>query len=216
MIFIFCTQRDFFLYLKNYTKMIVMVIKEPNRITIFFTKLRQTLFRPYYKRYVKSLKIKANEKVIDFGSNTGYMTRYIVEKLVGREAHLTCVDISETWIAISKQHLKDFENVDYQVGDITKLNISDNFYDRVIVHFVLHEISPSKRKDILQTLVAKLKTGGRLYLREPTVSWHGIAKTEIQKLVQQVNLNVIQTTHGLSRLVVPTFTGIFKKEGKNE
>ena len=189
-----------------------MSSKEPSRKGVFFTKLRQTLSRPYYKKFVEDLQIAPNEKIIDFGSNTGFMAKFIAESLVAEGALLTCIDISKTWIDISRKRLEKFSNVDFILGDITtNPKIKNRFYDRAIIHFVLHDIKPSERKSILEALTNKLRIGGRICIREPTLSWHGISEREIRELMLGTSLKELQTYRGFSRIIVPTFTGTFER-----
>ncbi len=72
---------------------------------------------------------------------------------------------------------------------IDDVDIPDNSHDDVIIHYVLHEIGPDSRDNILKILKGKLKKWWKnAYLREPIGDNHGISTIEIKKLIQKKGL----------------------------
>jgi ubiquinone/menaquinone biosynthesis C-methylase UbiE len=133
-----------------------------------------------YKDYVEKLALRGDERVLDFGTGSGNPALHLARKLQGRGGRLTCVDVSERWMKLARRRLRRFSNVDYYLGDITWLDILPASQDIVFLHFVLHEIPPAERPEIVRRLCARLAAGGKLYVREPL---RFISEAEILQLV---------------------------------
>ena len=96
--------------------------------------------------------------------------------------HIVCVDdpLKETdaWN----------QNVDFKLGDIVSLDIENATYDVVTIHFVLHEIDESLRQEKVNALSQKLKSDGRMFVREPLSVRHGMPPDEVRALVSSAGL----------------------------
>ncbi|MGD8622279.1 MAG: class I SAM-dependent methyltransferase [Anaerolineales bacterium] len=161
---------------------------EPTRLEIALTLgLGWTILSPYYRAFVESLNFYGHERVIDFGSGAGVCSRHIAARLRQAGGHLDCVDISGGWNRVIRRMMWRFKNVEYHHGDIETLDLPDDTYDAVVVHFVLHDIPKSERGRIVAALVDKLKPAGRLLLREPV--GQGLSKNEIKTLAETSELH---------------------------
>lgn len=161
-----------------------------------------------YSSYVSKFKLEGSKKVLDFGCGGGIGSRRIAKRL-SKEGHLTCVDISNFWISKAKKRLKNYENVEFIVGEITALDIPDSYYDIISIFYVLHDIPPSRRKEMINCLSKKLNEGGRLYISEPTKRSHGMTSEEIYRLMSQAGF--IEKTY---RKKKSSYTGGFYKNPK--
>lgn len=143
---------------------------EPPNMEVFINKVAvKTFARPYYRKLVKSMELKGNEKILDYGSGPAGPAIFIAKELKNGGGLLTCVDVSEKWLTCAKSTLSAFSNVDFKLGNIGELTIEDNSYDIINVHFVLHDISKTDWTKIIPALVSKLKKGGKVLLREPEI-----------------------------------------------
>jgi SAM-dependent methyltransferase len=142
-----------------------------------------------YERYVESFGLTESECVLDYGSGSGRITRHIAQRLAPESAHLTCVDVSTVWMDVVKKRLKQFPNVDFKLGDIASLDIPDDAYDVVVVHFVLHHVDADVRQKNVSILSQKLKKGGRLFIRDPIREGHGTPVHEIRRLMSNAGLH---------------------------
>ncbi len=142
----------------------------------------------FYASYVNNFQLKGNESVLDFGCGGGIGSRCIAKKL-SQNGHLTCVDISSFWISKARKRLRNYTDIDFILGDITKLDVPDCSYDVISIFYVLHDIEPDKRQDTVNCLSKKLKEHGRLYISEPTKPFHGITPDEILRLMSQAGLS---------------------------
>jgi ubiquinone/menaquinone biosynthesis C-methylase UbiE len=107
---------------------------------------------------------------------------------------------------VAKKRTKSFSNVDYRVGEISSLDIDDKSYDMVVVSFVLHDVEEQKRSVIVNELARRLKPGGRIVIKEPTKSDHGMEPSDIRMLMSGAGLKEEESKSLKSR-----FDAIYRK-----
>lgn len=135
----------------------------PTRLEIFLTRLALCIYgRSVYQAFAERLHLKGGEQVLDFGCGMGTVAYYTAKKLA--RGHLTCLDISERWLAACRKTLRRCSNVTYMTG--THM-IPDESYDIVYCHFVLHDIPENELEGNVTLLAGALKPGGMLFFREP-------------------------------------------------
>ena len=162
--------------------------KKPSSWEIF---THHCLVSPLYKKYVKSLALKGNEKVLDFGSGMGTAAKHIAKILQKGNGYLICVDVSQPRMEEAKKRLRKYPNVDFQLGQIEDLPIEDNCFDAIVMHFVLHHIEKEQRQAKLKTLANKLKPNGKIFIREPMRESHGLPLEDIRNFMQDAGLKEI-------------------------
>ncbi len=141
---------------------------EPPQLEVYINQFAaKTFAKPYHREFVNILNLKGHERVLDYGSGAGGPASLIAKTLKKGNGFLTCVDISQRWMDCAKKMLSKYENVDFYLGHIAKLDIKDNSYDIVGIHFVIHDIPAESWPEVTSSLASKLKTGGLLYMREP-------------------------------------------------
>ena len=189
-----------------------MSFKEPSSTQIFFTvAVGHTFGSFFWKNYVKSLNLNGNEKILEYGSGSGAISRHIAPILLKGGGSLTCVDISQKWMGTIKKRMDKYPNVEFKLGAIFDLDIPDDFYDAVVIHYVLHDIDPDLREEIIKALSKKLKNGGKVYIREPLADNHGMPSAEIRKLMINAGLNEISFKINNVRLVGKSTEAVFEK-----
>lgn len=158
---------------------------EPTGLEIFLTlALGRTLLSPYYRGFVRDLHLDPRERVLDFGSGSGVCSRHIAAQV--RQGHLACVDISHKWVGVLRKTLRPYRHVSYHLGRITELDLPAAAFDRVILHFVLHDIPAEERPAVVQALARRLRPNGRLHLREP--QGHELEAAELAALAAAAGL----------------------------
>lgn len=125
--------------------------------------------------------------MLDFGSGSGVCSRHIAACLKRGGGRLDCVDISRGWMNVIRKTLRRYENVDYHLGHISQLNLSESTFDLVVIHFVLHDIPAPGRPGVVHALARVIKPAGRLVLREP--QGEGLALDEVLRLTADAGLN---------------------------
>ncbi len=160
-----------------------------------------------YKNYVKQIKLRKNEKVLEVGCGIGNLSRFLIQELPF--GNLICIDVSKYSINKNKRSLKKFKNIEFLVEDILRFK-RENYFNVAVVHYVLHDL-PQKEK-VIEVLRNCLKENGRVYLREPTRKNHGISSKEIRKLMKGGGFLKIKSREGYSfPLKGKIFEGVFMK-----
>ncbi len=193
-----------------------MSFTDPSKTTIlvhefFWFKIQ----KGYYREFVKSMDLKGDEKVLDFGCGPGAASKFIALTLEKGEGELTCFDISEKWIERAKKNLSQFSDVEYYVEDIRKWDEKNDYYDTVVVHIMLHDIPQSERPEFIKVLAQKMKVGATLIIREPTKEGHGILPEEIQELMQKNSLKEMTSEIAKRAFMGTSYTGFYRKTEEN-
>jgi len=105
---------------------------------------------PYYNQMIESLVMaipfEKNEKikVIDLGCGTGTISKKVKERFVNAE--ITCVDLAESMLKMSKEKLKNFDGISYKQGDFKEFEFTEN-YHVVISSLALHHLDTDGDKE---------------------------------------------------------------------
>ena len=184
---------------------------EPSSVEVGITVLLGYTLTRSYKRYVDSFGLTGNERVLDYGSGSGRISRHIAQRLSQDHGHLTCVDVSRVWMDTIRKRLQKYPNVDFQLGDIDTLGLPDASYDVGVMHFVLHHIDSSVRQKKIDALSRTLKIGGRLFVREPTRVEHGTPVDEIRQVLTAAGLHERESKTERSLVLGRVYNGVFEK-----
>ncbi len=138
--------------------------REPARLEMFLTKLAFLLYgKSVYKAFADLLSLGDSERVLDFGCGMGTVAYYTAKRLP--HGHLTCLDISGRWLDACRKTLQGYGNVAFLHAEAPAL--SQDSFDVVYCHFVLHDISENDLETVIPALAKSLKSGGALIFREP-------------------------------------------------
>ena len=143
----------------------------------------------FYRHFLNFIEVNRNENILDFGAGSGNLAKCILKK-INNQASLSCLDPSKYWLNLAKKRLRDFKIVDFINQDIREAEIEDNSFDIIYIYYVLHDINPNERQEIIKVMVQKLKAGARLYIEEPTKESHGMKKSDILKLMKNAGLEM--------------------------
>jgi ubiquinone/menaquinone biosynthesis C-methylase UbiE len=166
--------------------------------------------RFYHPEYVKRLGLSGTERVLEFGSGGGCMSRALAQMLMP-DGSLTCVEISPYWTGKARQRLQGFPPIEYLQGDITRMPVPENHFDAVIIHYALHDVEPAARIDVVSALAKCLRPEGALFIREPSKPEHGMPLSEIRALMRDAGLREIHAGCTRSWRRVWSCDGTFKK-----
>lgn len=147
------------------------------------------LFGFLYANYIKTLKLKGNEKVLDFGSGSGAGSKHLAKILRKRGGNLTCVDISEYWTEKARRRMKNYNNVKFLVGQLQELNLKDNSFDVIYIYYTLHHVSNELRNGIVKEFFRILKPNAKLFIKEPQRENDGMPIEEITGLMDNNGFN---------------------------
>jgi 2-polyprenyl-3-methyl-5-hydroxy-6-metoxy-1,4-benzoquinol methylase len=149
--------------------------------------------------------------VLDFGCGPGSTSKFIAQILEKGGGELTCLDLSKAWIERAKKHLSRFSNVEYHAQDIRKWAEKDNYFDAVVIHYMLHDIDKSERQEVVRALAEKMKKGAKLFIREPTKEGHGMSPDEIRELMSKNGIEETDSKTTKSLMMGAMYTGFFSK-----
>jgi ubiquinone/menaquinone biosynthesis C-methylase UbiE len=193
----------------------MMDFESPDRGHLFFDALLNsglcTAIWPFYKRYVESLNLSGNERVLEFGSGTGAASRHLAGILSRGRGRLTCVDTSEAMTSIARKRLKKYSNVEIKVGDIRMLDIENGAYDVAFVHFTLHDVEEGMRLDTVRALARKLKPGGKLFIREPTEKFNAMTVEAMREVLTAGGFKEETYRPTKAPLFGPMYEGVYVK-----
>jgi ubiquinone/menaquinone biosynthesis C-methylase UbiE len=159
-----------------------MDFKKPEKFELFLYKIRTRIFlNNFYKNYVKNMNLNGNENIFEFGCGIGAISLHLAYAI--KKGKLYCLDTSAAMINETKKNLKKYSNVIYINSDIKDADLQNNFFDVIVVHFVLHDIKKEQRNKVVEKFYSILKNSGRLFIREPIKENHGIKEEEIMELM---------------------------------
>jgi tRNA A58 N-methylase Trm61 len=189
-----------------------MTIYDPSRIEIAIARIINFMLRKRYRKFADALDLKENDKVIDFGSGTGFLAKQMTSKLTGAESWISCVEISEKWNKIARKNLREFKKADFYTGWITDLDMKEDYYDKIIIHVVLHDIAKEKREAVVIALAKKLKKKGQIIIREPMGTSHGMPLEEIKDYMKKAKMVEVSGEVIERKFRGSTFQGVFEKK----
>ena len=152
---------------------------EPSRIEIIVTKLiGNTLLQSYYNSFIKILGINNGDKVLDYCSGSGIISKKIAKKL--KNGKLIFADVSKEWLRHAARNLSGYKAAkSIHLNDFNS-GIMGGKYDKIIVHFALHDFPSDYHFLIINQQIKNLKSDGMIFIREPLVEKHGL---ELYKLI---------------------------------
>lgn len=153
---------------------------------------------------VDLLGIKAGETVADVGAGSGYMSWRLAQK-VGTNGVVYGTDIQQEMLDLLAENMRKrgTKNVKTVLGTITDSKLPTNTLDLVLMVDVYHELSHPY--EMMSTIVASLKPGGRMVFVEyraedpnvPIKEVHKMSEAQVKKEAVVVGLEWLETKETL-------------------
>ena len=108
---------------------------------------------------IKNLKVKPNDKILEFTAGTGYLTVRLAELIPKGE--LVAQDISPIMLSFNKKKCRKFKNVSFYLEKKENYpRLKNNYFDKAVCLGGFHHIED--QVSVVKTVYNKLKKGGIL------------------------------------------------------
>lgn len=144
--------------------------------------------------------------VLECGCATGYMTKYMTEKL---GCHVNIIEYSPAAFQIAKQYAEDGICADL-MGDEWQKKFKDHKYDHIIIADVLEHLYNPRR--VINELVAFLKDDGNFHVSVPNIAHNDIILNLINDNWNYTSLGLLDNTH-IRFWAYNNLAPFFQKEG---
>jgi ubiquinone/menaquinone biosynthesis C-methylase UbiE len=124
--------------------------------------------------------LKNDSKVLEIGCGNGALSKLILKNIP--KGGITALDISSESISRAKINLKEFNNVEYIVSDVSNFDTNEK-YDFVVLSDVLEHIPLETHNELFKKLYQILKLSGVIFINIPEpalLEW--VTQNEPEKL----------------------------------
>ncbi len=97
---------------------------------------------------------------LEIGCGAGSATRAVLETFP--RAHVTAVDLSEAYLKVAQDNLRNYPHVDFVQANGTDLPFKDESFETVYSVYMLHELPRDVRSKVVREAYRILKPGGLL------------------------------------------------------
>jgi ubiquinone/menaquinone biosynthesis C-methylase UbiE len=142
--------------------------------------------------------VQAGKRAADIGAGTGFLT----EGLVQKGLKVIAVDQSEAMIKEMKIKFKEFDAIDYRIGEAENLPIQDETVDYVFANMYLHHVEapPSALKEMVRVLkkegkvvITDLDEHSFEFLRtEQQDRWMGFRREDVKRWFSEAGLRNVR------------------------
>lgn len=110
------------------------------------------------RELVSALDLKPTDRVLEFGCGTGLVTRHLSHI----SATTTAIDFVKVMSTAAQRRAPSATII---TGDVLTAPV-DGPFDRIVLAFILHELNPKQRVDLLQRAAGLLAPDGRIGILE--------------------------------------------------
>ena len=118
--------------------------------------------RLWKKKFVEIINPKKNEMIIDIGSGTGDIAKYILKTKFNGNLHL--LDLNPQMLNIGKSTFRKNKNVYFHQGNAEDLKFNKNTFDKYTIAFCLRNITNIEKS--IEEAFRVLKPGGIYFCLE--------------------------------------------------
>ncbi len=155
-----------------------------------------------YLILMHELNIGQNENVLELGSGPGYLSIEIAKII--KNGSVIGVDISEKMVELASTKAKEWQldNLEFIVGDVTKLNFEDETFDICVNSYLIHWIP--QPVVFLKEIFRILKHGGKVGIIAPSPEWYSEIQQAYRNVIKKYNGDLKEACQELVGLKVYT------------
>jgi ubiquinone/menaquinone biosynthesis C-methylase UbiE len=113
-----------------------------------------------YRLELRELEIPQGARVLDAGTGSGVVARYLAERHPG--ARVVGCDLSEQRVARARAAARTIDNLEFRVEDLRNLSFAAGSFDVIVCRFVLEHLGPATRRQALGEFARCLARDGQL------------------------------------------------------
>lgn len=162
---------------------------EPKKSEIILTRLLgSTVLQKYYDDFIRELALDRHDVVLDYCAGAGQISSRAARKVT--DGKLVYADVSSSWQSLASKKLSKCNVARKCLFHSFDKKLLLGQYDKIIMHFVMHDIDAKYRMAAINHMIMNLKKDGMIYIREPVDDVHGLKLYEL--------INMIEATKVLS------------------
>ena len=112
---------------------------------------------------IKMMQIQPGERIIDICTGTGLNIKRMLKR-VGKEGEIVGIDLSPGMLAVARKKYDKYPNVRLIECDITQLKTYENYFNKALLSFCIHEVDPQIRSQMIFRLYDLLKENGSVFI----------------------------------------------------
>ena len=134
--------------------------------------------------FINAFKPQPGQRVVDVGSGPGFLSNAI-SNCVGQTGSVCGIDISKPLLDIAHSQIKDRANIEFLLGDATKLPLPSEVFDTIVSTQVLEYVT---EVDVaIDEFHRVLKAGGTVALLDTdwdSIVWHSSDRTRMNLILK--------------------------------
>jgi ubiquinone/menaquinone biosynthesis C-methylase UbiE len=172
-----------------------------NNVAPQWETMRKSFFPENLKEKIISIaNLNRNDKVVDLGCGTGFLTNELTKK----DVEIIAIDQSENMIEIIERKFQYYKNVSAKIGDGESIPLGNESVSKVVANMYIHHIE--KPINAFKEVFRVLEEGGKFvfadidehnheFLRtEQNDAWLGFNRADIEKWLIEAGFRNVEIT----------------------
>ncbi len=119
--------------------------------------------RIWKRKLISWMKPTQNHNIIDVASGTGDLAKLCSES-TNHKCNITCIEPNKKMLAVGKNKLKNFKNINWVLSPAESLPCDNNTFDLYVISFGIRNVTDINKS--LKEAYRVLRTGGRFFCLE--------------------------------------------------
>ena len=135
------------------------------------------------REFINAFDPQPGQRILDVGSGPGFLTSLISEK-VGNTGSVCGIDISNPLLEVARSKFGNRKNIEFRLGDATKLTFKSNDFDIIVSTQVLEYVPDVD--SALSEFYTSLRTDGLVALLDTdwdSIVWHSTDKVRMNRIL---------------------------------